>query len=35
MQLLLTFSFQTCEDKDKIIVEVRELVELFKFLVRW
>lgn len=35
MQQSLTFSFQTCEDKDKIIVEVGELVELFKFLVRW
>lgn len=29
---LLTFSFESCEDKDEIIVEVRELVELFKFL---
>lgn len=29
---LLTFSFQSCEDKDQIIVEVGELVELFKFL---
>lgn len=28
----LTFSSESCEDKDEIIVEVRELVELFKFL---
>lgn len=30
---LPTFSFESCEDKDEIIVEVRELVELFEFLV--
>lgn len=29
---LPTFSFESCEDKDEIIVEVRELVELFEFL---
>lgn len=28
----LTFSFESCQDKDEIIVEIRELVELFKFL---
>lgn len=28
----LTFSSESCEDKDEIIVEVGELVELFKFL---
>lgn len=31
---LLTFSFESCEDKDEIVVEVRKLVELFKFLAR-
>lgn len=29
---LLTFSFESRKDKDEIVVEVRELVELFKFL---
>lgn len=29
---LLTFSFESCENKDEIVVEVRKLVELFKFL---
>ena len=27
-----TFSFQSCEHKDEIVVEVRELVQLLKFL---
>ncbi len=30
----LTFSFESREDKDEIVVEVGELVELFKFLSR-
>lgn len=31
---LLTFSFESRKDKDEIVVKVRELVELFKFL-KW
>lgn len=30
----LTFCFESCENKDEIVVEVGELVELFKFLAR-
>lgn len=30
----LTFSFESCENKDEIVVKVGELVELFKFLAR-
>lgn len=31
---MLTFSFQSSEDKDEIVVEIGELIELLEFLVK-